>query len=63
MLSPPGAVRNKANLASWLMPVMLAISVALPMLLRRRRWNVDAPEVKAVEQDEWQARAGRSQES
>lgn len=64
MLSPPGAVASSANLAWWLLPVAIAALVAVPMSLQRRRWTEDAPEVKAVMQDEWRRmnrdRASRS---
>lgn len=53
MLSPPGAVRNHENLVWWLTPVVLAVTVALLISLRRRRWPSDSPEVRAVAQDEW----------
>jgi len=64
MLSPAGAVRSPANLVWWLLPVAIALLVAVPMSLRRRRWAPDAPEVKAAMHDEWRRtnrdRASRS---
>ena len=65
MLSPAGAVGNRANLASWLMPVAIVIIVgALQTSLRGQRWDPSSPEVKAILQDEWRqaniARASRA---
>jgi len=52
-VSAPGAVRNPDNLAWWLAPIGLAVCVALPMSIRRRRWDRNSPEVRIVETDEW----------
>lgn len=52
-LSPPGAVRNPDNLAWWLAPIGLAVCVALPMSICRRRWDANSPEVRVVATDEW----------
>lgn len=54
ILSPAGAIRRSENLLWWLLPIAIALSVAVPVSIRRRRWAPDAPEVRAVMQDEWQ---------
>ena len=65
MLSPAGAVGDRANLVSWLMPVAIVIIVsALQTSLRGQRWDPHSAEVKAIMQDEWRranmARASRA---
>lgn len=63
-LSPEGAVSRSTARGFWLIPVSIVIFVALQTSLRGRRWTPDAPEVKAIMQDEWRqtnmARASRA---
>ena len=51
ILSTPGAV--KGHLVGWLIPVAIAILVAVTTSILSRRWASDSPEVRMIEQDEW----------
>lgn len=54
MLLPPRAGLVRVDTVGWwLTPVALAGIVALAVSLRRRHWRADAPEVRAVMNDEW----------
>lgn len=53
MLSGPGMIRRAENLQWWLLPIFVALFVAIPVSLQARRWRPDSPEVKMVMEDEF----------
>lgn len=52
LLTPSGPAWRTVSRAS-LIPVAIAIIVAVQMSLRGRRWAPDSPEVRMAMQDEW----------
>jgi len=52
-LSPRGAVADPSNLVWWLLPVVVAALVAVITSVQGRRWDLDAPEVSVIQDDEW----------
>jgi hypothetical protein len=54
MLLPQGAGRVRVEMLGWwLTPVAIAGLLAVGISLRRRKWHAEAPEVRAVLNDEW----------
>lgn len=52
VLTPGGPVWRSVSRAS-LIPLAIAIVVAVQVAFRGRRWSADSPEVKVAMQDEW----------
>jgi hypothetical protein len=51
--SPQGAVARSVARGAWFIPVAITMFIAVQCSMRGRRWSPDAPEVKAIMQDEW----------
>ncbi|MDX1382786.1 MAG: hypothetical protein R3190_04025 [Thermoanaerobaculia bacterium] len=58
-----GVAPVRGNLGWWLLPLGLALLVAVPTSVLGRRWGADSPAARVVEEDEWRrsnlARASR----
>jgi hypothetical protein len=63
-LSPEGAVARSSARWAWILPVAMAIIVAVQTSLRGRRWDPKSAEVNLLLNDEWRrtnmARASRA---